>query len=125
MPSSFDSIWVHMEKIDSKWMVSSTSLFQAIRRVINFYKENAEIMYETFSSLGLKIYGGKNAPYIWVHFPGWRSWDIFSEILEKAHIITIPGTGFGPGGEEFIRISSFAHRECILEASKRLKNLFR
>ncbi|XXG87560.1 hypothetical protein AAC387_Pa11g2217 [Persea americana] len=99
--------------------------YKAICRVINFYKENAEIMYETLSSLGLEIYGGKNAPYIWVHFPGWKSWDIFSEILEKAHIITIPGTGFGPGGEEFIRISSFAHRECILEASKRLKNLFR
>lgn len=115
----------HMEKVDSKLMkFFSTFLFQAILGVINFYKENAEILCETFSLLGLKVYGGKNAPYVWVHFPGWRSWDIFSEILEKAHIITIPGTGFGPGGEEFIRISSFAHRECILKAAKRLKNLF-
>lgn len=84
--------------------------------------ENAKIIVDALQSLGLKAYGGKNAPYAWVHFPGSSSWDVFAEILEKTHILTIPGSGFGPGGEEYIRISAFGRRECILEASKRLQN---
>lgn len=86
--------------------------------------ENAKIMVDTFASLGLRVYGGKNAPYIWVRFPGRSSWDVFTNILEKTHILTVPGRGFGPGGEEHIRVSAFGHRECILEASTRLKSLF-
>ncbi|XP_010269148.1 PREDICTED: aminotransferase ALD1-like [Nelumbo nucifera] len=97
----------------------------AIRQVIDYYKENAKILIDTFELLGLKAYGGKNAPYIWVHFPGSRSWDVFDEILEKTHVVTVPGRGFGPGGEEYVRVSAFGHREIILEASKRLKNLYR
>lgn len=98
--------------------------FQAITTVVDYYKENAKIIVDTFRSLGLTVYGGKNAPYIWVHFPGLSSWDVFNEILEKTDIVTIPGKGFGPGGEEYIRVGAFAHRESILEASKRLKTLF-
>lgn len=92
--------------------------------MIDYYNHNAKIIRDAFSSLGLKVYGGENAPYIWVHFPGMRSWDVLAEILNKAHIVTVPGIGFGPGGEEFIRVSAFAHRPCILEASRRLKNHF-
>ncbi|OVA12949.1 Aminotransferase [Macleaya cordata] len=99
--------------------------YKAIQGLIDFYRENMKIMVETFESLGLKVYGGKNAPYLWVHFPGSSSWDIFRMILEKTHIITIPGTGFGPGGEGYIRVSALGHRKCILEASKRLTNLFK
>lgn len=76
----------------------------------------------TFTSLGLRVYGGTNAPYVWVHFPGSDSWDMFNEILEKTHIITVPGSGFGPGGREFIRVTAFGHRENILEASERLRS---
>ena len=72
---------------------------------------------ETFTSLGFDVFGGKNAPYVWVRFPGQNSWDIFTEILEKAHIVTTPGSGFGPAGEGFIRVSAFGQRENILEAS--------
>ncbi|KAA8545583.1 hypothetical protein F0562_020367 [Nyssa sinensis] len=97
---------------------------RALLSVVDRYKENARILVDTFASLGLKAYGGVNAPYVWVHFPGSRSWDVFSEILEKTHIITVPGSGFGPGGEEYIRVTAFGHRECILEASERLKSLF-
>ncbi|KAJ9673748.1 hypothetical protein PVL29_023359 [Vitis rotundifolia] len=75
--------------------------------------------------LSSAVYGGKNAPYIWVHFPGLRSWDVFAEILEKTRIVTVPGGGFGPGGEGYIRVSSFGHRESILEASRRLTNIFK
>ncbi|XP_022763748.1 aminotransferase ALD1, chloroplastic-like isoform X2 [Durio zibethinus] len=102
----------------------SSEGFQAIHSVIDYYKENAKILVETFASLGLKVYGGVNAPYVWVHFPGSNSWSVFTEILEKTHIITVPGSGFGPAGAEYIRISAFGHRERIIEASRRLENLF-
>lgn len=95
-----------------------------MHEVVTFYKENTQILVETFESLGFKTYGGKNAPYVWVQFPGRSSWEVFAEILEKAHIVTTPGSGFGPGGEGFIRASAFGHRENILEASRRLKELF-
>ena len=94
--------------------------FQALRNTVRYYIENAKILVDTFESLGLKVYGGKNAPYVWVHFPGLSSWDVFNKILERAAIVTIPGIGFGPGGEEYVRVSAFGHRECILEASRRL-----
>jgi len=97
---------------------------QALRSTISYYMDNAKILVDTFTSLGLNVYGGKNAPYLWVHFPGSKSWDIFNEILDKTHILTVPGRGFGYGGEEFIRVSAFASREAILEASARLKKHF-
>ncbi|XP_052189581.1 aminotransferase ALD1, chloroplastic-like isoform X2 [Diospyros lotus] len=103
----------------------STEGYQALNAVIDHYKENAKIIFDTFSSLGFNVYGGKNAPYIWVQFPGLRSWDVFAEILERAHIITVPGRGFGPGGEEFIRLGAFGHTQSIIEASRRLQNLFK
>ncbi|XP_021714846.1 aminotransferase ALD1-like [Chenopodium quinoa] len=98
--------------------------YKALRSTINYYMNNAEMMVELFTSFGLKVYGGRNAPYLWVHFPGSKSWDIFNEILEKTHILTVPGRGFGYKGEEFIRISAFAPKEAIYEASMRLKNHF-
>lgn len=97
--------------------------YQAVISLVDYYKANADILLETFESLGLKAYGGVNAPYLWVHFPGSNSWDVFNEILEKTHIITVPGSGFGPAGKEFIRVTAFGHRENILEASDRLRTL--
>ncbi|CAI8618029.1 unnamed protein product [Vicia faba] len=98
---------------------------KAMRGVIGYYKENTNIIMETFDSLGFKVYGGKNAPYVWVHFPGQSSWDVFSEILEKTHVVTTPGSGFGPGGEGFVRVSAFGHRENVLEACRRFKELYK
>ncbi|KAL1336269.1 hypothetical protein HN51_030658 [Arachis hypogaea] len=97
--------------------------FRAVKSLINYYMENASILVNALSSLGLTVYGGKNAPYVWVHFPGSKSWNVFAEILEKTHIITVPGSGFGPGGEEYIRVSAFGQRDSIIEASERLKYL--
>ncbi|KAF7829898.1 putative LL-diaminopimelate aminotransferase, chloroplastic [Senna tora] len=82
--------------------------FKALNRTIGYYRENAKILVDTFSSLGLKVYGGRNAPYVWVHFPGMKSWDVFNKILETTDIVTVPGIGFGPGGEEFIRLVEMA-----------------
>lgn len=93
-----------------------------MKKVIQVYKENARVLADTFASMGLEVYGGTNSPYVWVHFPGRKSWQVFTEILEKTHIITVPGSGFGPSGEGFIRVSSFNSRECIHEACHRLKN---
>lgn len=98
---------------------------QAMTDVISFYKENTQIIVDTFTSLGFNVYGGKNAPYAWVHFPGKSSWDVFAEILENTHLVTTPGSGFGPGGEGFIRISAFGHRENVLEACRRLKQFYK
>jgi LL-diaminopimelate aminotransferase len=98
--------------------------FAAVCSITDYYKENAKVLLNTFASLGLKVYGGKNAPYLWVHFPGSKSWDVFTEILERTHIITVPGSGFGPAGEEFMRVCAFGHRESILEAARRLENLY-
>ncbi|PKI73862.1 hypothetical protein CRG98_005732 [Punica granatum] len=97
---------------------------QALNKVIEFYRDNAMILVDAFESLGIKAYGGKNSPYAWVHFPGSSSWDVFDDILEKTHIVTVPGVGFGPGGEEYLRVSAFGNRETMLEASKRLKTLY-
>ncbi|KAJ4873523.1 Uncharacterized protein Rs2_44796 [Raphanus sativus] len=72
---------------------------EAMHKVVGFYKENTNIIIDTFTSLGYDVYGGKNAPYVWVHFPKQSSWDVFAEILEKTHVVTTPGSGFGPGGE--------------------------
>lgn len=98
---------------------------KAMHDVVGFYKENSNIIMETFDSLGFKVYGGKNAPYVWVHFPGRNSWDVFSEILEKTHVVTTPGSGFGPAGDGFIRVSAFGHRKNVLEACKRFKQLYK
>ncbi|KAL3504628.1 hypothetical protein ACH5RR_034469 [Cinchona calisaya] len=98
---------------------------KAMQDVVGFYKENTRIIMDTFHSLGFKVYGGINAPYVWVHFPGQSSWEVFSEILEKTHVVTTPGSGFGPGGEGFIRVSAFGNRNNVLEACRRFKQLYK
>jgi aspartate/methionine/tyrosine aminotransferase len=84
--------------------------FNQMLDMVRFYKENAAILRETFLSMGFSTYGGTDAPYIWVGFPGQASWDVFAEILERCNIVTTPGSGFGPGGEGFVRASAFGHR---------------
>ena len=92
----------------------------AMRELVAFYKENAAIIRNGLQSVGLTVYGGSDAPYVWAHFPGRSSWDVFTEILEGANVVTTPGSGFGPAGEGFIRFSSFGHREDVVEAVSRL-----
>ncbi len=89
----------------------------------HYYLENAKIVKEGLSALNCEIYAGDNVPYLWVRFKGKKSWDIFQEFLERAHIVTTPGSGFGSTGEGFIRISAFGHRENILEAKRRITQL--
>ncbi|KAG1659071.1 hypothetical protein FOA52_012072 [Chlamydomonas sp. UWO 241] len=93
--------------------------------MVEFYKGNAKILREAFTDMGFTVHGGTDAPYVWVGFPGKKSWDVFGEILEKCNIVTTPGSGFGPAGEGFVRASAFGSRENILEAVERFKVAFK
>jgi LL-diaminopimelate aminotransferase len=96
----------------------------AMRTLVAFYKANARIICDALAALGLEVYGGTDAPYVWARFPGRASWDVFAEVLEGANVVTTPGSGFGPAGEGFLRFSSFGHREDVLEAVRRLEAHF-
>lgn len=94
---------------------------QEVSSLTKYYLENARIIKETLQKLEYEVFGGDNAPYLWVRFKGQNSWDIFQQILDQFHIVTTPGSGFGPAGEEYIRFTAFGHRENILQAVERLK----
>ncbi|GAB1483993.1 LL-diaminopimelate aminotransferase [Treponema sp.] len=94
-----------------------------MRTLISFYLENARLIRQALEGLGISCVGGSDAPYIWAEFPGRSSWDIFAEILETCHVVTTPGSGFGPAGESFIRFSAFGHRADVEEACRRLARL--
>ena len=98
--------------------------YEEMRGLVGFYKENAAILADTFRDMGFSVHGGTNAPYIWVGFPGRASWDVFAEILDKCDIVTTPGSGFGPGGEGFVRASAFGHRADIEEAVRRFRKAY-
>jgi len=92
-----------------------------ISSLIDYYMENAALLKQAMLDIGLEVHGGDNAPYVFVDLQGKSSWDMFSKILEEAQVVTIPGAGFGPGGEGFLRLSAFAPREACIEACERLR----
>jgi LL-diaminopimelate aminotransferase len=94
-----------------------------IRSLCDFYLGNAALIRGALRDLGVSCAGGDNSPYIWAHFPGRDSWEVFSEILEKCQVLTTPGSGFGPAGQSFIRFSAFGHRADVEEACVRLSRL--
>ncbi|MBO93452.1 MAG: LL-diaminopimelate aminotransferase [Opitutales bacterium] len=84
---------------------------------VAFYLENARIIREGLQSLGIVTYGGGNAPYVWMKAPGvLGSWDFFDKLLRECHVVGTPGSGFGPSGEGFFRLSAFGHREDVEQA---------
>src|SRR5436189_5059040 len=95
-----------------------------IRDLINHYMGNARILREAAVAAGLQVYGGVNAPYIWVStLPGLTSWQMFDRMLHDLNIVITPGSGFGSCGEGFVRISAFNSRENANEAARRLQTL--
>ncbi|MDR2597921.1 MAG: LL-diaminopimelate aminotransferase [Treponema sp.] len=94
-----------------------------IRKLTDFYLGNAKLIRAALEKQGINCIGGDNSPYIWAHFPGRDSWEVFSQILEKCHVVTTPGAGFGPAGQSFIRFSAFGHRADVEEACRRLGSL--
>jgi LL-diaminopimelate aminotransferase len=85
---------------------------------------NAKLLREACVSLGLSVFGGENAPYVWVSCPeGVSSWEMFDKMLQEAQVVITPGSGFGSAGEGYFRISAFNSRENVLEVCERLKAL--
>ncbi|ACH41042.1 L,L-diaminopimelate aminotransferase [Citrifermentans bemidjiense Bem] len=89
---------------------------------IDYYMENARIIREGLSAAGVTVYGGVNAPYIWLKTPaGLTSWDFFDKLLNDCHVVGTPGSGFGPSGEGYFRLSAFGNRDNVVEAVERIK----
>ena len=93
-----------------------------VKATIDYYMTNAKIMREALTDMGLQVYGGENAPYIWLRTPdGKDSWRFFDEMLYSAAVICTPGVGFGPSGEGYVRLTAFGQREDCEEAMERLR----
>lgn len=85
---------------------------------------NAKLLREAATALGLKVYGGENAPYVWIACPdGVDSWGMFDKMLNEAQVVVTPGSGFGSAGEGYFRVSAFNSRENVEEVCRRLKAL--
>jgi LL-diaminopimelate aminotransferase len=92
--------------------------------VIRYYMQNARIIREGLQELGFEVYGGVNAPYIWVKTPGkLTSWEFFDRLLDEVQIVGTPGSGFGPSGEGYFRLTAFGSRENTELAMERMKRL--
>ncbi len=90
--------------------------------LIAYYMENAKIIRDGLTSIGLTVYGGDNAPYLWLKVPdGMTSWGFFDKLLSEAWVVGTPGVGFGPAGEGFFRLSAFGHRDDIIAAVDSIK----
>ena len=97
---------------------------QQITADIDYYLENAKLITETLTDLGIWFVGGINSPYVWLKCPNdMKSWDFFDYLLENVNIVGTPGTGFGDGGEGYFRLTSFGARENVIEAMERLRKL--
>jgi LL-diaminopimelate aminotransferase len=97
-----------------------------IQQLINFYLENAQIIRQQLTNAGLQVYGGVNAPYVWVKTPhGLSSWDFFDKLLQTCNVVGTPGSGFGAAGEGYFRISAFNSRANVEEAMKRITEKFK
>lgn len=95
-----------------------------VAELVKHYMTNARLLREACEGLGLKVWGGENAPYVWVGCPeGVGSWQMFDKMLEEAQVVITPGSGFGAAGEGFFRISAFNSRENVQEVCRRLASM--
>ena len=91
---------------------------------VAYYMNNARVIYEGLKSAGYEVYGGINAPYIWLKTPsGMSSWEFFDWLLEHAHVVGTPGSGFGPSGEGYFRLTAFGTYENTVKAMERIRKL--
>ncbi len=94
------------------------------RGLVDFYLTNARMLREGLLSFGLRVFGGVDAPYVWIKTPGnATSWEFFDRLLSQAHLVGTPGSGFGPSGEGYFRLSAFNSRENIEEALQRFRKV--
>lgn len=95
-----------------------------IKENIAYYMNNAKIIKEGLKEAGYTVYGGTNAPYIWLKVPdGLTSWEFFDKLLSEANVVGTPGVGFGPSGEGYFRLTAFGTKENTTEAIERIKNM--
>ena len=94
--------------------------YAEILGVVADYMENARIIRESLTKAGYTVYGGVNAPYIWLKVPGGDSWAFFDTLLTRYNVIGTPGAGFGAAGEGYLRMTAFATRENTLLAMERI-----
>lgn len=91
---------------------------------VAYYMKNAAYIKEGLKNAGYTVSGGVNAPYIWLKAPnGMTSWEFFDYLLEKANVVGTPGSGFGPSGETYFRLTAFGTYENTVEAIERIKKL--
>ena len=96
-----------------------------IQENLNFYRENARIIYEGVTQAGFKAFGGVHSPYVWLKIPqSYTSWSFFDELLEKCNVVGTPGSGFGKMGEGYLRLTGFGTRERTIQAIDRIKRTF-
>ncbi len=99
---------------------------EQVRETIAYYQRNAQVIRDGLEQAGLEVYGGVNAPYIWVRTPdGMDSWDFFDLLLRRAHVVTTPGAGFGPSGEGYIRVTAFGGAEEAVQAVERIQSVLK
>lgn len=97
---------------------------KGIKENIEYYQENARIIKEGLGKAGFRVFGGVNAPYIWLKTPNnMKSWDFFDKLLNEANIVGTPGVGFGPSGEGYFRLTAFGNREDTILAMERIEKL--
>lgn len=90
---------------------------------VQYYMNNAEIIKDGLESIGLKVFGGHDAPYLWVKCPNnLSSWEFFDQLLNQAHVVSTPGSGFGHMGEGYLRLSAFGHQDNIIKAVNSIKD---
>ncbi len=95
-----------------------------IKEQIAYYLENARYIYDGLKEAGFEVYGGVNAPYIWLRTPNnMTSWEFFDYLLEKVNVVGTPGSGFGPHGEHYFRLTAFGSRENTIAAVDRIRKL--
>lgn len=93
-----------------------------VREIIDYYMENARIIREGLEKAGYKVFGGVNAPYIWLKTPdNMGSWDFFDKLMKEANVVGTPGAGFGANGEGYFRLTAFGTRENTINAVERIK----
>ena len=94
-----------------------------VRNTIAYYQDNARLMLNSLQKAGFQVFGGINAPYLWVKTPdGTTSWEFFERLLHDVHVVTTPGVGFGPSGEGYIRLTAFGTHENCAEAMERISH---
>jgi LL-diaminopimelate aminotransferase len=133
---SLNALWtrrINMKSNGSPYVIQKAAAavyspdgVKQVRALIDFYMANARVIRDGLAAAGFTVYGGRNAPYIWFRTPpGMASWDFFDRLLAEAQVVGAPGSGFGPSGEGYFRLTAFGSREQTEEAVERIRTRMR